>query len=188
MVDRFSFLSNFIWVVNLFVILILSAMISTLAIEERSEAFAIRRVEGASVGQVVAPPVVEGIVLALVAIPLGYAISELAFRQFVLPVLSWPALIRWRTSLSPRRCYCSSRRVAMASPHVASRGAIRPWCCRASSRGPRAFIDDRRATLLLLYTRSRVPTLGVCRSEARRTQLARTRVCGDVTAVVQIGS
>ncbi|MEM7167724.1 MAG: ABC transporter permease [Planctomycetota bacterium] len=93
MVDRFTWIAHFFWVVNLLVVLILNSTITTLAVEERYPEIAIRRVEGASVARVVWPLVGEGMFLALCSLPVGWALSELLFVTLVTPTLLWDPLI-----------------------------------------------------------------------------------------------
>jgi putative ABC transport system permease protein len=88
-VDRFSFLTHFLWMVDLAGVLILVGTIAMLAVEERYAEVAIRRAEGARVSEVVMPLLGEGITLALVALPIGYGLALWILEQFVQPVLVW---------------------------------------------------------------------------------------------------
>ena len=65
--DRFSGLGHFVWILNLVVVLILTGTISLLAIDESMEEVAIRRAEGATVGAVMLPVFLEGGLLAMLA-------------------------------------------------------------------------------------------------------------------------
>ena len=92
-VDRFSALSHFFWLLDLLVVLVLAGTIALLAVEERYHEIAIRRVEGASVSQVVWPLVGEGALLALASVPLGYLLARWILSQFVTPILAWPPIL-----------------------------------------------------------------------------------------------
>lgn len=93
MVDRFTWIAHFFWVVNLLVVLILNSTITTLAVEERYPEIAIRRVEGAAVRHVVWPLVGEGVFLAMCGIPVGWLLSKVLFASFVQPALLWDPLV-----------------------------------------------------------------------------------------------
>lgn len=93
MVDRFSSLSHFFWIVNLLVVLLLNSTISTLALEERYSEIALRRVEGATLRDVTLPVVAEGVLLAVPALPVGYGIAQGILRWFAEPSLLWPAIL-----------------------------------------------------------------------------------------------
>lgn len=92
-VNRFSFLAHFFWILNLGVVLVLSSTIAGLAIEERFRELAIRRVEGATLGQVLLPILGEGVVLAGLALPAGWALSEWILADYVVPTLGWPPVV-----------------------------------------------------------------------------------------------
>jgi ABC-type antimicrobial peptide transport system permease subunit len=92
-VNRFSFLAHFFWILNLGVVLVLSSAIAGLAIEERFRELAIRRVEGATLGQVLLPILGEGGVLAGLAIPVGWGLSEWILADYVVPTLGWPPVV-----------------------------------------------------------------------------------------------
>lgn len=89
MVNRFSRLAHFFWIVNLLVVLLLNSTIATLAIEERYPEIAIRRVEGASLRQVLLPLVGEGVVLAIPALPLGLVLALVVQHTWIAPILHW---------------------------------------------------------------------------------------------------
>jgi hypothetical protein len=89
-VDRFSSLSHFIWVVDLLVVVILTATISLLSVDERAGEVALRRAEGATRAQVVLPLLGEATLLAILSIPLGYAIGSAILEYGIRPVLDWP--------------------------------------------------------------------------------------------------
>lgn len=125
MVDRFSSLANFFWIVNLFVMLLLNSTIATLAIEERYPEIAIRRVEGATRAAVVLPLVAEGTLLALLALPLGYVLATWLLHALVEPALSWkshlPAVALWGTgvlvaALGALTNLIPARRIAKLAP------------------------------------------------------------------------
>lgn len=89
MVDRFSSLTHFLWVLVLVVVLILTGTVSLIAIEERYHEIAIRRVEGASVAQVVVPILTEGGILALLAFPIGHVVARWLIDGMITPVVLW---------------------------------------------------------------------------------------------------
>lgn len=89
-VDRFSFLSNFLWIVDLLIVVVLTATISLLSVEERTAEVALRRAEGATRTQVVLPLLVEATLLALLSLPVGYALGRLVLEIGIRPVLDWP--------------------------------------------------------------------------------------------------
>lgn len=88
-IDRFSGLGHFIWVLDLVVVLILTGTISLLAIEESIEEVAIRRVEGATILAVVMPVLLEGGMLALLAMGPGIYLGILILEDGIEPVLGW---------------------------------------------------------------------------------------------------
>lgn len=125
MVDRFSSLANFFWVVNLLVVLLLNSTIATLAIEERYPEIAVRRVEGATRSAVILPIVVEGCLLALLALPMGYGLAVGLLQSLVEPVLLWkselPGVALWGTGLlvvflGALTNFVPARRIAKLSP------------------------------------------------------------------------
>jgi hypothetical protein len=89
-VDRFSSLSHFIWVVDLLVVVILTATISLLSVDERTAEVALRRTEGATRAQVVLPLVIEATLLALLSMPIGYGLGRAVLEIGIRPVLDWP--------------------------------------------------------------------------------------------------
>jgi len=89
-VDRFSSLSHFIWVVDLLVVVLLTATISLLSVDERTSEVALRRAEGATRAQVVRPLLVEATLLALLSMPIGYALGRAVLEFGIRPVLDWP--------------------------------------------------------------------------------------------------
>lgn len=91
MVDRFRGLGHFIWVLNLIIVLILTATISLLAIDESLEEVALRRAEGAAIGQVTAPVFLEAGILALLALAPGYWLGLKVIEVGIVPVLGWQA-------------------------------------------------------------------------------------------------
>ncbi len=101
-VDNFSILLHFLWVVSLGVVVILTATITYLAVEERYVEVAIQRVEGARISDVVAPLLGEGVLLSLISAPIGYLIAEYALSAFIVEYL-WepviPPLAIWGTPL-----------------------------------------------------------------------------------------
>lgn len=124
-VDRFSFLAHFLWVVDLAVVLLLSATIALLAVEERFREVAIRRVEGATVRAVVLPVVGEGVALALVALLPGALLALGIERIFVEPLLTWPPYLPWQAitgmpvllvAVSVAAHLLPARRIARLSP------------------------------------------------------------------------
>ncbi|MEO2150304.1 MAG: ABC transporter permease, partial [bacterium] len=70
-IDRFSGLGHFIWILDLVVVLILTGTISLLAIDESLEEVALRRAEGATVMEVMLPVLLEGVWLSLAAMAPG---------------------------------------------------------------------------------------------------------------------
>ncbi|MFN0060664.1 MAG: ABC transporter permease [Planctomycetota bacterium] len=124
-VETFSLLANFIWILNLCVVLVVTATITTLAIDERFSEIAILRVEGASVVAVVSALLAEGTLLVLVALAPGYALAELIATQYVKPILDWtPEFPAWTHVGAPLLllvtgllCYAiPARRVARLDP------------------------------------------------------------------------
>ena len=91
MVDRFSGLGHFIWVLGLTIVLILTATISLLAIDESMEEVALRRAEGARVSQVITPVFLEAGMLSLLALFPGYWVGLSIIEWGVKPVLGWEA-------------------------------------------------------------------------------------------------
>ncbi|MEM7264076.1 MAG: ABC transporter permease [Planctomycetota bacterium] len=91
-VDRFSFLLHFIWGLALVVVLILTATITTIAIEERFAEVAIHRVEGASAWRVVSALLAESVWITAVSAPLGFAIAHVTLDRYVTDRL-WPPVI-----------------------------------------------------------------------------------------------
>ena len=91
MVDRFRGLGHFIWVLNLIIVLILTATISLLAIDESLEEVALRRAEGASLGQVTGPVFMEAGILATLALAPGYWLGMKVIEVGILPILGWQA-------------------------------------------------------------------------------------------------
>ncbi|MDE0961022.1 MAG: ABC transporter permease [Planctomycetota bacterium] len=88
-IDRFSGLGHFIWILDLVVVLILTGTISLLAIDESLEEVALRRAEGATVLEVVLPVLMEGMWLSLAAMVPGILIGKLILQQGIEPVLGW---------------------------------------------------------------------------------------------------
>ncbi|MEE2889032.1 MAG: ABC transporter permease [Planctomycetota bacterium] len=87
--DRFSGLGHFIWILDLVVVLILTGTISLLAIDESIEEVAIRRAEGATVLAVMMPVFLEGAFLAMLAMPLGIYLGIMILENGIEPVLGW---------------------------------------------------------------------------------------------------
>lgn len=88
-VDQFSFLAQFLWIVDLVGVLILAGTISFLAVEERFGEVALRRAEGATRADVVLPLILEGMVLAIAALPVGWVMAEWIMKRFIQPILLW---------------------------------------------------------------------------------------------------
>ena len=95
--DRFSGLGHFVWILNLVVVLILTGTISLLAIDESMEEVAIRRAEGATVGAVMLPVFLEGGLLAMLAMPPGIYLGIMILDYGIEPVLGWPAFLPAQT-------------------------------------------------------------------------------------------
>ncbi len=91
MVDRFRGLAHFIWILDLVIVLILTATISLLAIDESMEEVALRRAEGARVLQVTGPVFLEAGILALFALIPGYWLGLKIISTGIEPVLGWQA-------------------------------------------------------------------------------------------------
>ncbi|OUU20088.1 MAG: hypothetical protein CBC13_11395 [Planctomycetia bacterium TMED53] len=91
MVDRFRGLGHFIWVLDLVIVLILTATISLLAIDESMGEVALRRAEGARVFQVTGPVFLEAGILALIALLPGYYLGLKIIEIGIVPVLGWQA-------------------------------------------------------------------------------------------------
>lgn len=105
-VDRASALMHFFWILSLAVLVVISATIAVLAVEERYTEIAICRVEGAPVSRVVTALLGEGVVLSLASLPLGWLIANglwygwpavgiegLGAMLDLQPVLPWPTLV-----------------------------------------------------------------------------------------------
>jgi len=103
MADRLGKVGHFLWIVDLLVVLVLVASISLLAVDESFAEVALRRAEGATVPEVVAPVLLEGIFLALAGLLPGWLLSVVILREGVQPVLVWepylPPLAIWGTPL-----------------------------------------------------------------------------------------
>ena len=99
MVDRFRGLGHFIWVLNLIIVLILTATISLLAIDESLEEVALKRAEGALIHQVIGPVFLEAGVLALLAMIPGYFLGMKIVEIGIVPVLGWQAWLPLETLL-----------------------------------------------------------------------------------------
>ena len=97
MVDRFRGLGHFIWVLNLIIVLILTATISLLAIDESMEEVALKRAEGALVYQVIGPVFLEAGILALLAMIPGYFLGLKIIEVGIVPVLGWQAWLPLET-------------------------------------------------------------------------------------------
>lgn len=95
--DRFSGLGHFIWVLNLVVVLILTGTISLLAVDESMEEVAIRRAEGATITAVMLPIFVEGGLLAIFAMAPGIYLGKWILDYSIEPVLGWPASLPLQT-------------------------------------------------------------------------------------------
>ena len=103
LIDRFQYLTHFLWVLDLLVMVILTGTITLMAIEERYVEIALRRVEGARVVDVVLPLVLEGITLAVVAIPFGYYLGLAIVKYYVTPILQWKPILpmEWLAWIAP---------------------------------------------------------------------------------------
>lgn len=88
-IDRFSGLGHFIWILDLVVVLILTGTISLLAIDESLEEVALRRAEGATVMEVMLPVLLEGVWLSLAALAPGIYVGQLILQHGIEPVLGW---------------------------------------------------------------------------------------------------
>jgi len=102
-VDRLSNLSHFVWILDLLMVVVLTATISLVSIRERYPEVALRRAEGATRLQVVLPLLGEATILGAAAAPLG-ALLGLGIIEFgIRPVLEWPphlpGLAWWGTPL-----------------------------------------------------------------------------------------
>jgi len=102
-VDRLSNLSHFVWILDLLMVVVLTATISLVSIRERYPEVALRRAEGATRLQVVWPLLGEATILGAAAAPLG-ALLGLGIIEFgIRPVLEWPphlpGLAWWGTPL-----------------------------------------------------------------------------------------
>ncbi len=89
-VDRFSSLSHFIWIVDLLFVVVLTGTISIMSVEERYPEVALRRAEGATRAQVVLPLLGEATLLAVMSVPIGYGIGRMILEFGIRPVLDWP--------------------------------------------------------------------------------------------------
>lgn len=115
MVDRFRGLGHFIWVLNLIIVLILTATISLLAIDESLEEVALRRAEGASIRQVTGPVFLEAGILAMLALAPGYWLGLKVIEIGIVPVLGWQAWLPPTTLLGT---FCALIATAMLSALV----------------------------------------------------------------------
>ena len=103
-VDRFSSLSHFIWIVDLLMVVVLTATISLLSISERYPEVALRRAEGATRVQVVRPLLLEAVWLGVLSMPVGVGVGLLIVQFGIRPILDWPPylppLALWGTPLT----------------------------------------------------------------------------------------
>lgn len=101
MASRLSRVGHFLWIVDLLVVLVLVGSISLLAVDETFFEVALRRAEGATVLQVVAPVLLEGVLLAAAGIVPGALLASVILREGIQPVLLWqpylPPLAVWGT-------------------------------------------------------------------------------------------
>ncbi len=92
-VDRFSKVAYFFTILGFGFLVTISSSVALLMVKSRYLEIAIRRVEGATRGDVILSLALEAVALVGLAIPVGISLFWLGYSLFVFPTLEWNAVV-----------------------------------------------------------------------------------------------